>query len=136
MVGLDTNVLVRFLVEDDARQSAAAAALIGDAVSRSEPLFISDMVLCETVWVLSRSYRLARGQIVATLRDLLRGRHLYFNSPERILRALDAYAGGRADFADYVIREMAWDAGCDAIATFDRDLLKEQGFVLPNKALH
>lgn len=135
MVGLDSNVLIRFLVEDDARQSAAAAALIGKAVSRSEPLFISDVVLCETVWVLSRSYRLARGQIAAALRDLLRGRHLYFSSPERISRALEAYAEGRAEFADYVIREMAWDAGCDVIATFDGDLLKEKGFVPPSRAL-
>jgi len=136
MVGLDTNVLVRFLVEDDARQSAAAAALIGKAVSRDETLFISDIVLCETVWVLSRSYRLAREQIADTLRDLLRARHLLFSFPERISRALDAYASGRADFADYVIREMAWDAGCDRIATFDGDLLKEQGFVLPNRAFN
>lgn len=135
MVGLDTNVLVRFLVEDDARQSAAAAALIDRAVSRGDALFISDVVLCETVWVLSRSYRLARAEVADTLRDLLRARHLLFTLPERISRALDAYAIGRADFADYVIREMALDAGCDVIATFDRELQKQEGFVAPARAL-
>ncbi|MGI8619005.1 MAG: PIN domain-containing protein [Gemmatimonadaceae bacterium] len=136
MVGLDTNVLVRFLVEDDPRQSAAAASLISRAVSRDEALFISEVVLCETVWVLSRSYRLGRAQIAGTLRDLLRARHLLFSFPERISRALDSYAGGNSDFADYVIREMAWDAGCGQVATFDGDLLKERGFALPSRALN
>lgn len=134
MIGLDTNVLVRFLVEDDPRQSAAAAALIDRVASRDETLFVSDVALCETVWVLAGSYRLPRVEIATTLRDLLRSRHLAFSSSEKLARALDAFARGRGDFAGYLIREDSLAAGCDVVATFDRELLKEQGFVSPGSS--
>jgi predicted nucleic-acid-binding protein len=71
VIALDTNVLVRFLVEDDAKQSAAAAAVVERAVAADEPLFVSDLVLCETVWVLSGSYRVPRAEIIALLRELV-----------------------------------------------------------------
>ncbi|HEX5437264.1 MAG TPA: type II toxin-antitoxin system VapC family toxin [Gemmatimonadaceae bacterium] len=128
---LDTNVLVRFLVEDDAAQSAAAAAVVERAVAADEPLFVSDVVLCETVWVLAGSYRVPRADILAVLRDLLRARHLAFASPDQLTRALDAFSKGRGDFADYLIREHARTAGCDTVVTFEQALLHERGFVRP-----
>jgi predicted nucleic-acid-binding protein len=131
MIGLDTNVLVRFLVEDDPRQSKAAAALIEEAVSAGDDLFLSDIVLCETVWVLGSAYESSRDQIVETLTGLLRARNLAFESTDRLFRALDAYARGKGDFADYLIREHARSAGCDTVMTFDRPLLKEPGFSKP-----
>ncbi|MGH7717247.1 MAG: PIN domain-containing protein [Gemmatimonadaceae bacterium] len=131
MIALDTNVLVRFLVEDDEAQTAAAAALVDRAIASDDALFISDVVLCETVWVLAGSYRVARSQIATTLRDLLRARHLAFSAPDALARGLDAFGRGRGDFADYLIREHAREAGCEAVATFDRALLSERGFVAP-----
>jgi predicted nucleic-acid-binding protein len=131
LVALDTNVLVRFLVEDDERQAKAAATLIGRAVSAGAALFVSDVVLCETVWVLAGGYRVPRAEIVATLREVLRAKHLAFESPDRLARALDAFSDGSGDFADYVIREHARSAGYEAVATFDRALLREDGFVAP-----
>jgi predicted nucleic-acid-binding protein len=132
VIALDTNVLVRFLVEDDERQSAEAAALVERAISVGDALFVSDIVLCETVWVLSGSYRIARAEIGATLRDLLRARHLAFESTDVLARALDAFVRGKGDFADYLIRERARVAGCDTVATFDRALLREPGFSHPS----
>jgi len=131
VIALDTNVLVRFLVEDDERQSAEAAALVERTISEGEAMFVSDIVLCETVWVLSVSYRVGRAEIGATLRDLLRARHLAFESTDALARALDAFVRGKGDFADYLIRERARLAGCDSVATFDRALLRESGFVRP-----
>lgn len=131
MIALDTNVLVRFLVEDDARQSAAAAVLIERAVQSNDALYVSGIVLCETVWVLTGSYRVPRLDVVKTLQDLLRAKHLTFDNPDRLARAVDSFAIGRGDFADYVIREDAFAAGCSSIATFDRDLLRETGFERP-----
>jgi predicted nucleic-acid-binding protein len=131
LIGLDTNVLVRFLVRDDANQSKRAASLIGDAVRAGDALYVSDIVLCETVWVLAGSYGFDRGEISDTLGDLLRARHLSFSNTDRIGRALRCYRSGAADFADYLIREHAVGAGCDSIATFDRALLRERGFIAP-----
>ena len=131
MIALDTNVLVRFLVEDDERQSAAAAALVERAVQSNDALYVSGIVLCETVWVLTGNYRVPRLDVVKTLQDLLRAKHLTFDNPDGLARAVDSFAIGRGDFADYVIREDAIAAGCSSIATFDRDLLRETGFERP-----
>lgn len=135
MIGADTNVLVRFLVAADERQSAAAADLVERVVGAGDTLFVSDVVLRETVWVLSVSYRVPRDRIAATLRELLRARHLTFSAPDQLARALQAFANGKGDFADYVIREQARAAGCRTVATFDRALLGDPGFVTPSQAL-
>ena len=131
MIALDTNVLVRFLVEDDEKQTRVASQLIRDAIEREEQLYICDIVMCETVWVLSSSYRFSRAEIVEALAGLLRARAVVFTSTDRLARALEAYATGRGDFADYLIREHAVAAGADTVATFDRSLLKERGFSKP-----
>ncbi len=131
MIALDTNVLVRFLVRDDKAQARKAKALVdrlGDGDSRG---YVSDIVLCELVWVLTRSYRFERRRIVAALGRLAAARQLKFDSVDEIIRAVFAYERGKGDFADYLIREHARGAGCDSIATFDRDLLKDDMFSMP-----
>ncbi|HEU4586165.1 MAG TPA: type II toxin-antitoxin system VapC family toxin [Gemmatimonadaceae bacterium] len=134
MIALDTNVLVRFLVEDDEAQSAAAAALIEETLSREEGLFVSDVVMCETVRVLGTAYRVRKPEIVAILRDLLRAKQLVFTAPDSLSRALAAYTSGRGDFSDYLIREHARSAGCETVATFDRALLSDRDFTEPQAA--
>jgi len=129
VIGLDTNILVRFLVEDDLAQTERAQAILRRAVGSDDPCYVADIVLCELVWVLERSYKIKRAEIGASLSRLIRARHLAFSSVERLFRALEAYTPGRGDFADYLIRETAKEAGCEAVATFDRDLLKEPGFI-------
>jgi predicted nucleic-acid-binding protein len=131
MIALDTNVLVRYLVEDDETQSRRATKLIEAALTREEEIFISDVVMCETVWVLSSAYRFSRDEIADTLAALLRARSVVFTSADRLARSLDAYRKGKGDFADYLIRELAHTAGADTVATFDRLLLKEPGFSKP-----
>ena len=131
MIALDTNVLVRFLVQDDDAQFRAAAAVISRAGRADEQLFVSDVVLCEVVWVLAASYGVPKAEIVAILRKLLHSRQLTFRASDVLSRALDAYESGRGDFADYVIREDAAAAGYESVATFDKALLKEAGFARP-----
>ena len=128
MIALDTNVLVRYVVEDDERQSAQAAALIDRAIASDESLFVSDVVVCELVWVLSVAYKFDRDAIAGLLRDVFRARHLQFAATDQLVRALDAYATGKGDFADYLVREHAREAECESVATFDKVLLKERGF--------
>jgi predicted nucleic-acid-binding protein len=131
VIALDTNVLVRFLVDDDKAQSAKAAKLVARAVAEDEPLFVSDVVVCETVWVLSAAYRVPKGEIGEILGRLFMAAHLRFHDVDRLARALAAFNAGKGDFADYVIREQARAAGYEDVATFDRALLKEAGFVVP-----
>ena len=102
--------------------------MIDNARKRDETLFISDIVMCETVWVLSTSYRFSRSEIAGVLGDLLRGRGVVFSSSDSLARALQAYVVGKGDFADYLIREHARNEGGDTVATFDRALHGDRGF--------
>ena len=131
MIALDTNVLVRFLVEDDQAQTRKAKSLVQKAVAQDTPLFISDVVLCETVWVLASCYHVDRKDIVGVLRQLLRARHLKFASVDCLANAVEAFEREPGDFTDYLIREHARTAGYRAVATFDRALLNSEGFVSP-----
>ena len=131
MIGLDTNVLVRYLMDDDDAQTEQAAALIESAESAGGSLFVSQVVLCELVWVLSSVYRQPRATVQAVLEGLVRASHLTIEDAAGARRALAAYTQGRGDFADYIIRERAWSAGCDHVATFDKKVLKENGFSAP-----
>ena len=128
MIALDTSVLVRFLVRDDEAQYQRARELLRRAVDRETPMFVPEVVLCELVWVLARSYRFPRSDQARTLEDLLRTDYLSFRSQDVLLRAWRAFAQGRGDFADYLVREQALDAGCSHVATFDHGLTREAGF--------
>lgn len=131
MIGLDTNVLVRYLVDDDPDQSARAAALIEGAADRGEPLYLSQVVLCEVVWVLRGAYKRRRDEIAAAIGAVLQTSPFTVEEVGLTRRALERYAAGGADFADYLVGEKASAAGCQYVATFDRKLLREPGFMPP-----
>jgi predicted nucleic-acid-binding protein len=131
VTALDTNVLVRFLVEDDARQSARAAAVVERAIREKKPLFLSHIVVCETVWVLETAYDFGRGEIAHVLGELLRAGHLVVEEAEQVRRALDRYDAGKGDVADYLIAERANALGFAKVATFDRNLHGEPDFFEP-----
>ena len=131
MIALDTNVIVRFLVEDDRRQASRARSLVTAAIAENNQLYVSDIVACEIVWVLESAYGFARGEIVAVLHQLLSARHLTFRSTDRITQAVEAYGAGKGGFADYLIRANAIDAGCKTVVTFDRALQRENHFRAP-----
>jgi len=131
VIALDTNVLVRFVVADDAQQASRARALVERTESAGEALFVSDVVLCEFVWVLQGAYRFPRAIVVRTLRGLLCARALAFHDSAALGRAVDAFSSGKGDFADYVILEHARAAACESVATFDAALLREPAFARP-----
>ena len=128
MIALDTNVLVRFLADDDPAQSPVAAAIIEGAAERDESLFVSDVVLVETAWVLSRAYGISRAALAEVVQRLADARHVAMRDPDTARRAANAYASGKAEFTDYFIGELARDAGCDHVVTFDRALWREPAF--------
>ena len=123
MIGIDTNVLVRYVVQDDARQAATASQFIETTLSDDEPGWIASIVLCEFVWVLDAAYGYARSAIAATLERLFEVDRFHLETPSLAWRALDAYRAG-ADFADALIALGNEQAGCDYTATFDRGAAK------------
>lgn len=131
MIALDTNVLVRYLVEDDSRQSAQAARLIESRTAAGESFFIPQIVLCELVWVLSHAYELSRREIVAVLHQLRRTSAVTVEAVDQVQRAIESFEKGKGDFADYLIAERAVAHGCSAVATFDRALESDPRFRRP-----
>jgi len=131
MIAVDTNILVRLLVKDDAAQTQKVVQLFKRLDANGDQAHVSDVTVCELVWVLWSSYAFGRAQIARTLKRVLAARQLVFCSPDQLLRALNAFEAGRGDIADYVIREDAKAQGCDSIITFDRTLLKEKMFSSP-----
>jgi len=129
MIGIDTNVLVRYLAQDDRMQSRLASRFI-DRLTPEAPGFISIVVLAETVWVLSRAYKASREQIAEVIERLLRSRDLMVESAETAYLALAAYQATRADFADALIAHGARLAGCTETVTFDRAAAANTGMRL------
>lgn len=128
MIGLDTNVLVRYLVADDAAQYRTAARLIESEARQG--FFISDIVVCELVWVLRDAYEASREDIVDVFSEIFETRTFSFSDRDRLYRALAKYASQRGDFSDYLIGLHAADAGCDTTLTFDRALKTDADFEL------
>ena len=130
MTGLDTNVLVRYLTDDDPVQSKRAADLIATATTRGERCFISAVVLCELAWVLRGAYRVSQADLILTFDRILATAQFLVGDKDVVRRALDAYRSGRADFADYVIGALHLEAGCRKTVTFDRRLRGHAAFQL------
>lgn len=115
MIALDTNVVVRFLTQDDPAQSARANALFA-RLTKSEPGFLCREVVVELVWVLERAYGLPRHDIAAALDGLLAARELVVEAADRTGLAAERYRQGGAGFSDQMIALAARDAGCAAVA--------------------
>jgi len=122
MIGLDTNVLVRYLVQDDPAQTARATRLIERELSDSEPGFVSLVVLMETCWVLKRIYGATKDEQRAMARGILETRQLVVEARATVNRAIDKAESG--EFADALIAEIAREAGCSRVVTFDRRAIK------------
>lgn len=125
MIGLDTNVVIRFLVQDDPVQSPVATRLIS-RLTKDQPGFITAVVLAEISWVLARAYKARREDIARAIEGLLRSAELIVENAEAAYRALGVYmASPSADFADVLIAETASLAGARETVTFDRNAAKE-----------
>ncbi len=120
MIGLDTNVLVRYIVDDDPEQSQAAARLIEGRCTAQSPGYVSVPVLVELVWVLTGHYDYAKPVVVSVIRQMLRTAELAIEDREVVDAAVREFETGRADFADYVIARRNRLHGCEATCTFDR----------------
>jgi len=129
MLGVDTNVLVRYLTRDDERQFEAARKLFDRREGANEPMLISLVVLAETEWVLRSRYGLGKADIAASFSALLDTADLVFEDEPTLEQALYTWKDSRADFTDCLIAARHQRLGCRATATFDAMALKLEGFV-------
>jgi predicted nucleic-acid-binding protein len=129
MLGIDTNVLVRFLVRDDLAQFEKARQLIEQEVSAGKQVVINQLVLLETEWVLRSRYSLTKQQMMETISALLAARDVHFEDEPAVEEALFVWRDAPADFADCLIGARNRRLGCRATASFDVKAAKLPAFV-------
>ncbi len=122
MTGLDTNVLVRYLVRDDVKQAKMAADAIKKTITSDDRCFINHIVLCELVWVLESAYEYTKKEIVDTLEKILMTRQFQIESKDLLHHALNDYRCGTGDLADYLIGRINQAGRCGTTLTFDSEL--------------
>jgi len=130
LIGLDTNVLIRYIVQDDEKQSKLATAFIESQCSAENPAFINEITLCEVVWVLKCAYRYDKAIILNVLKQLLNSIDLQLASYQAVVLAYEDYEQGRADFSDYLIARINQRAGCQVTVSFDKKACDSQNFKL------
>lgn len=130
MIGLDTNVVVRYIAQDDLRQSAAATRLMEKQLDADNPGFISLVTLCEITWVLEDCYRATPERIREVVEALLGTKQIEVESAELVWKALRAWQGSPADLSDALIGQVAMHHGATRIVTFDKAASRLPAFEL------
>lgn len=130
MIGVDTNVLVRYLTQDDALQARRVDTLVARAAENDDLLYIDHIVLCELVWVLRAAYRFKKPTILDALERILQTALFAFEDRDLLRTALAGYRDGNGDFGDYVVGVRNVRSGCERMATFDRALVDSPQFTM------
>lgn len=123
MIGLDTNVLVRYLAQDDPKQSPKATRLI-ESLTTESPGYVGIISVVELVWVMTGCYGLSKEEISEVIETLLRTKEITVAHADTVWKALRLFKEGKANFADCLIERFAAEAGCQHVATFDRAAAK------------
>jgi predicted nucleic-acid-binding protein len=131
MIGLDTNVVVRYLVKDDPAQSAVAVRLIR-SLSVEDPGFLAIVVMAEIVWVLESAYKFEKSELVDVIQGLLGSKEIVLENAELVSQSIRLFEQGNADFSDYLIERSGRAAGCLHTFTFDQEAAASGGMQLLN----
>jgi predicted nucleic-acid-binding protein len=128
VIGLDTNILVRYLAQDDPVQAPKATELIEERLTEENPGFVSVVAMVETAWVLDRAYGLANHEIAAAIERTLQADVLVVENEQEVFAAMIALREGHGSFADALIGGLGRRAGCTRTLTFDRKASQLPGF--------
>lgn len=128
MIALDTNVLVRYITNDDEKQSLLATDLIENYVGQEKSIFINNIVLCELIWVLGKGYKYKKEQIVKTLKLLLSSIEFEFENHELAFLSILEYETHEADFSDILIGLINHRNRCSTTYSFDEKAAKFKYF--------
>jgi len=130
VIGLDTNVLVRYLAQDDPQQARLATRLMERTLSEDEPGYVDHVVLCELGWVLERCYGVDRARLAGIVEGLLTARELVVEDADAVWAALRAMRAHGVDLADALLAARHRAAGCERTVTFDRRAARLPGMSL------
>jgi predicted nucleic-acid-binding protein len=130
MIGLDTNVLIRYLTQDDPVQSAKASEIFERRLTLKNPGFVSVVTMVETAWVLDRAYGLTAQEIATAVERLQQVEVLTIENEQEVFTAMVELKQGRGSFADRLIAELGARAGCTRTLTFDQKALRLPSFEL------
>jgi predicted nucleic-acid-binding protein len=131
MIGLDTNILVRYLTQDDPIQSPKTREVFERRLTEENPGFVSIVAMVEIVWVLERSYGLTTDEIVGAVERVLQTEVLIVENEQEVFTAMIALKEGQGSFADAVIAALGARMGCSRTLTFDQKALRLPGFKCP-----
>lgn len=131
MIGLDTNVIVRYIAQDDEVQSAEAARIFEKEISRTNKGFISSIALCETLWVLGRGYKQPKAKLLEVVSMLLEIDNIELEHRDCVWSAYCDWEEGRADFSDYFLARIGKQVGCEWTYTFDQNAQLHRFFRQP-----
>ncbi|WP_027710373.1 PIN domain-containing protein [Zooshikella ganghwensis] len=120
MFGLDTNVLVRYIAQDDPKQSKIATELIETKLSDDVPGYITAIAVVEVFWVLKRSYKVEKENLIDILSKLLTTKKFVIENHREVWRALRVYQKGNGDFSDALIATLSLNNDCAVVYTFDK----------------
>jgi len=130
MIGLDTTILIRYLTQDDPIQSAQATEIFERRLTPWNPGFVSVVAMVETVWVLDRAYGLTAREMATAIERILQIEVLVIENEQQVFSAMVSLKQGRGSFADALITELGFRAGCTRTLTFDQKASRLPGFQL------
>lgn len=136
MIGVDTNILVRYILDDDPVWSPPAQRFIDDDCTVDRPGYVNLVVLVELVWVLNQTPGWGKKEICTVISEFLLADNLVLEQPLLVSAALQSFKEGNADFADFIIAEVNSSAHASPTVTIDKDASKQPGFVRLTRKPH
>lgn len=132
MIAIDTNVLVRYLTNDDEIQSQKVLQLLSSQIGKSNSIFINNIVICELIWVLERGYKYSKQQVVSTIKEILATVEFSFEDHKILWTSIMEYEKSKADFSDILIGKLNIARNCTHTLTFDLSASTLSTFILIN----
>lgn len=130
MIGIDTNILVRYFTQDNLEQAQVVEQVINSYATSPNSLFINNIVMCELIWVLERGYKYSKEAISAVIKQMLSTEEFAFENQKLLWLALNQYNQNKLDFSDALIGEINKEFGCSKTLTFDQAAIKANNFKL------
>ena len=130
MIGIDTNVVLRYLLKDDKLQTAKAERILEHTLKEDGPGFVSLVTVLETFWVLESFYKFSGQEIISAIEQLIRAETLFIQNEREVYYALQVVKKGEGTFNDVLVSALSFWSGCTHTLTFDRKASRLPGFKL------
>jgi predicted nucleic-acid-binding protein len=130
MIGIDTNILIRYFTQDNLEQAQIVEQIIDNYANSPNSMFVNNIVMCELIWVLERGYKYSKEEIGQVIKQMLSTEEFAFENQELLWLALNQYIQNKLDFSDALIGELNIEFGCSETLTFDQAAIKANNFKL------